>query len=440
MKFASRYCVVFLVLWAVSGAVHAEIRHIILFVGDGMGYNQVSAGSCYTTGREQGQLYWQYSHWPMSTYSGNNKEGYRPDLAWSDFSYVKKLPTDSAAAATTLSSGVKVRNGLIGMTPEGEPARHFIEDAEAAGWSTGAVTTVYYTHATPAAFTAHVKSRNKTEDIGIDMIRNTSVDVVIGAGHPWYDDDGVKSAEPSYGRVGGEALWKELVAGTAGGDADGDGIADPWTLVESRAGLQAIVEGPAPKRLLGVMPVGAAFQVNRGGDQKAAADVAPRLETSPTLTETVMAALKVLGQNPKGFFLMAEGGAIDWASHGNASGRMIEEQRDFDEAIAAVHAWVEAKSSWEETLVMITADHETGHLTGPGSDPEYKPLENRGQGQMPGMEWHSTQHTNHLVPFFAHGFGSDRFAAHVKGEDPKRGPYLDNTSVAQVMRELLLKP
>ncbi len=83
----------------------------------------------------------------------------------------------------------------------------------------------------------------------------------------------------------------------------------------------------------------------------------------------VEGALNVLDDNPKGFFLMVEGGAIDWAGHSNLSGRLIEEEGDFLDAVSAVIEWVDTQSSWNDTLLIVTGDHETGYLTGAGSGP-----------------------------------------------------------------------
>ncbi len=83
---------------------------------------------------------------------------------------------------------------------------------------------------------------------------------------------------------------------------------------------------------------------------------------------------------------MVEGGAVDWAAHANQSGRVIEEEIDFNHSVEAVVEWVEKNSNWGETLVIVTGDHETGYLTGPGSDPAWMPLVNNGAGYLPGME------------------------------------------------------
>jgi alkaline phosphatase len=130
---------------------------------------------------------------------------------------------------------------------------------------------------------------------------------------------------------------------------------------------------------------------------------------------------------------MIEGGAVDWASHGNQSGRMIEEQIDFDNAVQAVVDWVEANSNWGETLLVVTGDHETGYLTGPGSDPIWTPLVNNGAGALPGMEWHSGNHTNSLIPLFAKGDAGREFRSGVIGYDPVHGRYIENTKLAKVL-------
>jgi len=118
-------------------------------------------------------------------------------------------------------------------------------------------------------------------------------------------------------------------------------------------------------------------------------------------------ALNVLDNDADGFFLMVEGGAIDWAGHANQSGRLIEEQADFNEAVAAVCDWVEQNSSWSETLVIVTGDHETGYLTGTAG--VYDAVLNNGQGNMPTLAWNSGDHTNQLIPFYAKGAGAEIF-------------------------------
>jgi alkaline phosphatase len=116
---------------------------------------------------------------------------------------------------------------------------------------------------------------------------------------------------------------------------------------------------------------------------------------------------------------------------------MIEETLDFAGAVEAAEEWVAKHNSWNDTLVVITADHETGCLTGSGSDPEWKPLEPRGKGNVPGLEWHSGGHTNQLVPVYAKGAGAKGLAMAVTATDTVHGPYLDNSTLGQYLIELV---
>ena len=111
----------------------------------------------------------------------------------------------------------------------------------------------------------------------------------------------------------------------------------------------------------------------------------------------------------------------------------IEEALDFERAVEAVVDWVKENSNWGETVLIITADHETGYLTGPGSDPTWEPIVNNGAGNLPGMEWHSGDHTNSLVGLSAKGDAARLFNRYEEGDDPVRGRYLDNTNIAHVV-------
>ena len=112
---------------------------------------------------------------------------------------------------------------------------------------------------------------------------------------------------------------------------------------------------------------------------------------------------------------------------------MIEEQIDFERAVEAAVLWVERNSNWGETLLIVTGDHETGYLTGPGSDPTWEPIVNNGAGNLPGMEWHSASHTNSLIAVFAKGDAARWIRRYADEDDPVRGPYVDNTEVAEVI-------
>ena len=136
---------------------------------------------------------------------------------------------------------------------------------------------------------------------------------------------------------------------------------------------------------------------------------------------------------------MIEGGAVDWANHANLLGRMIEEQDDFNNSYDAVIEWINTNSNWDESLVIVTSDHETGYLWGPdsGAPDTFNPIVDNGAGNMPGFEYYSSNHTNSLVPLYAKGIGSELFENYAVNEDSVRGFYIDNTNIAHVIFELL---
>ena len=143
-------------------------------------------------------------------------------------------------------------------------------------------------------------------------------------------------------------------------------------------------------------------------------------------------ALNALGQNEKGFSVMIEGGAIDWSGHANQTGRDIEETQDFNKAVDAAIAWVEENSSWDETLLIVTADHETGYLSGKEETASWNPQTGE-KGKAPEHQWYSGEHTNQVVPFFFKGAGSEDIMAKATGTDPVRGKYIDNPDVANLI-------
>ena len=191
----------------------------------------------------------------------------------------------------------------------------------------------------------------------------------------------------------------------------------------------------------------------------------------PSLVTMTKGALRILKKDKDGFFLMIEGGAVDWAGHFGQPGRLIEEMDDFQDTIEAVYEWVERNSNWNETLLIVTADHETGYLSGsqqipainpppagtPPSPadptqwptPVLTPVMSNGTDVDPtmyyqmnildtkykGMYWHSNQ----LVPFYAKGKGAEIYKKLANQYDPIRGYYIDNTEISVAIRELLFK-
>lgn len=439
-----------------DGPKTPSAKNVILMISDGAGYNHVDAASLFEHGKTGVQVYERFPfRAAMSTYAYNkDKLGrltlgeYDPSKAWTDARYVTRGYTDSAAASTTMSTYHKTFNGAIGLDTNRKPLLHAWKKAERAGKATGVVTSVQWTHATPAGFVAHNESRNNYAAIGREMIMNSSADVIMGCGHPGYDANGrAKTEANKFDYVGGQDTWDALSGGQAGGDADGDGKADPWKLVQTREEFQSLMTGRTPRRVCGVAQVSKTLQQGRDGDTDAAPFQVPLNDSVPTLAEMSRAAINVLDDDPDGFCLMIEGGAIDWASHDNQASRAIEEQIDFNRAVEAVVQWIEQNSSWADTLLIVTADHECGYLTAPvpkaeGSADRPAPdasvrLPNNGKGTMPGMQWNSGSHTNSLVPVYAKGDAVRLLTDLADQQDPVRGVYLDNAEIGQVLHTMI---
>ena len=414
--------------------------NVILLIGDGMGYNHVDAASLYEHGTTHAQVEVDpatgdvrpvpgtasqvFQHFPvrvgMSTYSADGRAEYDPAKAWADFDWIAEGATDSAAAGTALATGVKTNNGVLGIDPDGRSVPNVAERAAELGKSTGVVTSVPFSHATPASFGAHNATRGDLHGISDEMIAGP-LDVVVGAGHPLYDDDHRPLGTPRFDYLS-ESAWADLRAGRT-----------PYTLVEEAADLEALATGEdVPERLFGLVQVASTLQQARAGDVAGALPFEVARNDVPSLATLTRGALQVLEQDDDGLLLMVEGGAIDWTGHANQTTRTIEEIVDFNRAVEAVVDWVETESSWDETLVVVTADHETGYLHGARSDPTWTPLTGRA-GELPDERWFSGEHTNQLVPLFAKGAGADLLAAAATGEDPVRGAYLDNTDLARML-------
>lgn len=422
-----------------------------------------------------GQTSWLvYQHgkaWDSRTLWGISSAGCR------GYVWLRSTATDSAAAATAMACGVKTYNGAINWSAADRPllGQTLAEIAKARGKAVGVVTTVPWSHATPAGLGgAHNRSRQAYADIANEMLVAPYLDLIMGAGHPEFDNSGQPIAPPANAEnipaqsnpaagassssrtrkgpkretkyVGGPATWLLLRQGRhpAG-----------WRLIESLEEFQALAEGKtfaiqpgtAPRiKLLGTARAATTLQQGRGkyqpGDTPFSQPLNPQV---PSLATMVRGALRALSADSDGFYLAIEGGAVDWANHSNQPARMVEEQVDFLRAVEAVVQWVETHSRWDETLVVITADHETGLIWGPQSDRiAFQPIEERGKGHLPGLKYNATGHTNSLVPLYVRGPGSQRLAALVDGQDPTAaakwgfsGQYVDNTDIFAICRAAL---
>jgi len=414
---------------------------------------------------------------------GAVEQGYDPTTRWNrfdntfagDFAPVSMSYTsytDSAAAGTALLAGRKTANGRINLDWSGQQRfRTIAEIAMDSGRSAGAVASVMASHATPAAVIAHNVSRNNYAEIFNEMAAS-ELDVIMGGGHPLFDASGNPvnpESERAYRYVGGS---ETLAAMT--GQAGLNGFA----FIDAKADFQSLADGTnVPERVIGIARTSSTLQAGR--ENLPAADTPSGMAFNPDVPDLAtmsLGALNVLNHDQDGFFLMIEGGAVDWMGHANNMPRYIEEQIDFNNAVDAVIAWVEANSSWEETLLIVTSDHECGGIWGEGTwtnseggavaadrDPQslvsarydpavdtfnaYLAVQDRGQGNLPGFQFASGNHTNELVPLWALGKGSNMFAQFARSDRRAAqlwgaqygwdGRFVDNTSVFTVMESAL---
>jgi alkaline phosphatase len=444
-----------------------QVKNIIIMIGDGMGFNHIQALNLYQDKKNQ-----IFENFPVklasATYpakageyeAGNPSSnyiatGYNPSLAWKDTAYLKRDFTESAASGTALGTGFKTYNNAIGLSVNHDTLENMTEWAKATGRSAGVVTSVPFCHATPAGFTAHNISRVNYSEIAQSMLFDSRCDVIMGCGDPGFDQNGqpVKGAWKKASTVIDSATWVSLIQGSGKQttfqihgatetvrDIDRNGKPDPWTIIRAREDFKKLTSGKTPKRILGVPMINSTLQQGRslsnGETRDSQPFLSPFISTVPTLSEMTLGALNVLDNNSKGFFLMVEGGAIDWAGHGRQKGRLIEEMTDFSLAVESVVEWVEKNSSWDETLLVVTADHETGLLWG---DTPFKQLVGKGKGTLPEMTFFSSDHTNSLVGFYATGAGSELYRWYADEYDEIRGPFIHNSEVPQLMRFLWFK-
>lgn len=410
-------------------------KNVILMIADGCGLNHIQAANLYEYDEYNKQPYQQFpvkyyvSTFPakagkFKTEKGLNwNTGYNSFLAHNDSTWRRTGYTGSGASATAMATGKKTYNASIGMDYNLNPIKSITELAIEKNMGTGVVTSVQFAHATPASFIAHNKHRNNYEEIAREMLES-EVDVIMGCGHPNYDEDGLERENKNYEYVGGEVFWN-------GYKRKNDRI-----IIDSKDKFRDLItDNQEGRKVLGLAPVAETLQLGRSGDINAKPFEVPLNKNLPSLEEMSLGAINVLDKKENGFFLMIEGGAVDWASHSNISSRMIEEEIAFNNVVKSVINWIETNSSWEETLLIITADHETGYLT--GTNGYNSNITSNGKGNIPDMKWNSTGHTNVLIPLFAKGMGSELFESYADEVDSLRGYYVQNSEIGQILFRVL---
>ncbi|MGC8824903.1 MAG: alkaline phosphatase [Bacteroidales bacterium] len=311
-----------------------EVRNVIIMIGDGMGLPQVYAA--YTA--EKGEL--AMFQLPVTGLL----------LTYSEDNYI----TDSAAGATAFACGQKTNNGALGVDAQGHRLKNIFEIAFEKKWATGFVVTCEVTHATPAAFYAHVNSREENEAIAKNLT-DANINLIIGGGLKYFTDT-LQPESP------GKILRKKGY----------------WfsTSLESLSETQEkqiclVAESHLPPVTLG------------------------RGDYLPVATER---ALRILSQNKNGFLLMVEGSQIDWGGHQNSAEYMISETIDFDKAVGKA---LEFARKDKHTLLIVIADHETGGVAITGGDIKQGKVE---------THFATNDHTAVPVVIFAYGPNAHLFS------------------------------
>ena len=324
-----------------------EAKNIILFIGDGMGLSQVSASFFFKRGPVNFDRFARIGL--IKTSSSSHKI------------------TDSASGATAFSTGKKTYNGAIGVDPDTIACPTILEILSQTGYSTGVIATSSITHATPASFYSHVKSRMMHEEIAAQLV-GSEVDYFAGGGSMFFSN-----------RPDGINYFDSLTS--KGFDIDTVSLAPEVDFPQKYGYLLA--------------PNGMPKMVEGRGD---------------FLAQATRQAIEYLSQDPDGFFLMVEGSQIDWGGHENNSAYLISELIDFDEAIGVGLDFAEKD---QNTLVIVTADHETGGFTLSAQ------MKQSDDTSMMGVysdydsispTFSTGGHSAALIPVFASGPGSDAFS------------------------------
>ncbi|GIV62602.1 MAG: alkaline phosphatase [Rhodothermaceae bacterium] len=291
----------------------AEVRpkNVILFISDGCGPASFTMARAYrrdVLGRDEGLALDPFLVGTVQTHAADTRV------------------TDSAAGATAFACGVKTYNGAIAVDTLRQPLGTLVEAAEARGLATGLVATSTITHATPAAFSAHVPARGMTAEIAAQQITR-GIDVLFGGGLRDY----LPVAEGGSRQDGRNLLEEARAAG--------------YTVATTRDAFDRLDAAPA---LALMAPGHMAYELDRNGAEQ------------PSLAEMTRKALDLLAGDPDGFFLMVEGSRIDHAAHGNDAAGHLHDILAYDEAVAVALAFAREEG---HTLVVATSDHETGGLT-----------------------------------------------------------------------------
>jgi len=489
---------------AVSDKKPVAAKYVILLIGDGMQQAHEIAASRYLTGKDKAlaQHAFPYksacTHWDITTYnryawaSGKPKYdaetftatvGYDTsaggnwtyDTDWdppSEEYFLKPLDrwgggfpgipaTDSAAAGTALATGTKTDAGNLswsaGDPTDGALATIAEKIRSQKSASFGVVSTVPFSHATPACFVSHnVHRRNYSSEkfiknyegppwISEEIIRDTKPDVVIGAGHPDFGSSGYISSTDLTGlRASASSPYDEYVFVERRTGQDG-----AENLSEAVSAITGSDDENHSKKLFGLFGGKYGFMEHPVPADTPGNPSFKYEPENPTLAQCTHAALQVLELRGKGngFFLMVEGGDIDWANHSNHYSWLIGSMHQLDEAVKAVVSYVDDTGndlSWSNTLVIVTSDHSNSYMR-----LSREPAKILSKGDLPlqnktnpptypdGEVWYKTRsHTSEPVMIYARGAGAELFKEY-EGKWYPGTRLIDNTHINRVMSRAL---
>jgi len=332
---------------SINAVTLSSPKNVILLIGDGMGFNHIAAAR-----DSKGAPLAMDSIAIKGSVSTSNAEG---------------GVTDSAAAATAMACGVKTSNAVIGMDTKLKAIPNLSEFFKSYNKKIGLITTVNIGDATPAAFASHAENRDEETSI-VQQYINNNIDVLMGGGKADFTDNPTKASNGT-----ASTLYKVATAERG------------YTAVGTR---NELLDTKSIK-LLGLFADGdMPYEIGRD-----------KIST-PSLTEMTEKSIEILNQNPNGFFLMVEGGLIDHAAQYNSLTNVVDETLAFDSAVKTA---LDFAATDGNTLVIVTADHETGGLSKDITTGQYV--------------FSTVAHTSANVPLFAYGVGAGAFTGDIVNTD-----------------------
>lgn len=371
--------IVLLVLSSCSNNCNKKPQNVIYLIGDGMGFGAVSS-LLLTMDEETG--------FEMA-----------PVIGLSETCSANNYVTDSPAGGTALATGTRTCNGFLGVGPDSLQLESILKKAQKMGKKTGIVVNTTLTEATPGAFYAGVTSRKDSYKIA-QQFTESGVDIAIGAGLTAFINrpDSIDMTEVLINKGYNVYLdWKSVLTTDSKKFVGILDMGDVHRRNKKSTSTASAAEGQE-------VCLAAQLAATEGN-----ADTTRFSEPTEYLHKACTKALSVLEKDaPKGFFLMIESAIIDGYGHNNDSEGMIEEMHEFDQTLKALIAYV---NKHPNTLLVVTADHETG-----GTGIAYKSHEvNQPEGLH--LNFSTKGHTGTVVPIFAYGAGAEKFAGIFKNKE-----------------------